>query len=364
MSDKTSIEWTDATWNPLRGCSRVSEGCRNCYAEGVAKRFSGLGLPYEGLIAKGGQWNGQIKLVPELLDQPWRWTRGRRIFVNSMSDLFHEHVPFEYVAAIFWLMSVTDRHTYQILTKRPARMLEFVRWLEDQIDYEELFDIEDVLYKVAHDNPVVAALPWEGTTKRRGGYDNCGPAWPFHNVWLGVSVEDQKTADERIPLLLQMPAAVRWISAEPLLGPIDLKAISFTAAPGFFGDALDWHHLPHCYEKEGRKWPGLNWVVVGGESGREARPMHPDWARSLRDQCAAAGVAFLFKQWGEWAPALPGIRTEEGIWMHPNGDTFGPVEGERFVPAPLSSHLYCIGKRIAGRMLDGVLHDGYPEVQP
>ncbi len=188
-NQKNGIVWTDETWNPLRGCSRVSEGCRNCYAESVARRFDGPGLPYEGLIASGGQWNGQIKLVPEKLDEPLRWQRPRRIFVNSMSDLFHPNVPNEYIDRVFAVMALASQHTFQVLTKRPERMLEYLN---------------------------------RRTT--------------MPNVWLGVSIENQVTADERIPLLLQTPAAVRWVSAEPLLRPVDLFHVH--EANGFTFNAL------------------------------------------------------------------------------------------------------------------------------
>ena len=183
MSYKSSIEWCDATWNPIRGCSMVSHGCTNCYAMKVAHRFSGTGMAYDGLTkmtSAGPVWNGKITLVPKLLDQPLRWRRPRKIFVNSMSDLFHENVPDSFIAQVWNVMQNANHHTFQILTKRPERMLSWVgKWFR---------------------------------------------SWPpLPNVWLGVSTEDQATADERIPLLLKTPAAVRWISAEPLLGPIDIR---------------------------------------------------------------------------------------------------------------------------------------------
>lgn len=339
MADKTTIEWTDMTWNPIRGCSRVSQGCTHCYAERNAARFSGPDQPYEGLIhPTTGGWNGSIKLVPEALQIPWRLTRGRKIFVNSMSDLFHPGVPFEFIAAVFWVMSVTTRHTYQILTKRPERMLEFFRWLlgGDERDFNSesaRWDMGDRICALADLNPSIQALGWTPHSARRGGYDNCGPAWPCTNVWLGVSVEDQATAEERIPILLQCPAAVRWISAEPLLGHIDLRAVSF---PSPFARSMYPGILPV---------PWLDWVVAGGESGPGARPMHPDWLRSLRDQCAAAGVPFLFKQWGEWAP-YDRSRNDGAALATPNA---------------LDEPLQRFGKKRAGRILDGAMHDGYPE---
>ena len=317
MADKTGIEWTDATWNPIRGCSRVSEGCRNCYAEGQASRIQrldrGRGVPegagsYDGLIAKGGQWNGQIKFVPHLLDQPLRWRKPRRIFVNSMSDLFHEGVPASWIEQIFAVMKLAHWHTFQVLTKRPERMREYLSTRS-------------------------AAPP---------------------NVWLGVSVEDQATADERIPLLLQTPAAVRWISAEPLLGQVSLDRIRY---PNFrvTGSALT-----------GAGYAGnrLDWVVVGGESGRNARPMHPDWVKSLRDQCKVFDVPFLFKQHGEWLATsfcddetvmLPSKKT---VYVRPDGTFHDGSDGIDFFGG--DEETAWVGKKAAGRMLDGIIYDQYP----
>ena len=202
MGDKTGISWTDATWNPLRGCSKVSAGCKNCYAETMAARFSGPGQPYEGTI-RDGRWNGSIRLVPEKLSEPLRWKRPRRIFVNSMSDLFHDGVPFEYVAAVFGIMAACPQHTFQVLTKRPARAVEFFKWAEgNNHSHPETICL--------HYSRAYTAAPTPGVY-----------SWPLRNVHLGVSVEDQATADERIPLLLQCPAAVRFASYEPALGPVD-----------------------------------------------------------------------------------------------------------------------------------------------
>jgi protein gp37 len=247
----------------------------------MANRFKGAGQPYEGLIAKGGQWNGEIKLVPEKLAEPLHWRKPRMVFVNSMSDLFHENVPFTTIAQIFSVMSATTRHTFQILTKRPLRMLEFFEWVLGDYSIGD-FHCDD---KITDAWP--EGVPWKG-------YDNCGPTFPYENIWLGVSVEDQQTADERIPLLLETPAAVRWISAEPLLGTINLERDGY---------------LPHGYNKEPHcDWCEIcqradhsgfiDWVVVGGESGPNARPMQHEWAYDIHNQCKAAGVPFFFKQWG------------------------------------------------------------------
>lgn len=253
MGDSTKIEWTDATWNPVTGCTKVSQGCKHCYAERDWARM--VHLP-----AYQGRAFTDVECHPERLYQPIRWKKPRRIFVNSMSDLFYQGVPDEFIAQVFAVMAATPEHTYHVLTKRPERMLALL----DDSGFSDLVD--DLMHIHTHSDA----------------------DWPLPNVWLGVSVEDQATADERIPLLLRTPAVVRWISAEPLLGPVHVGLyLSRSNMPGLrmmpgFRDSL----------------PGIDWVVAGGESGPKARPSHPDWFRSLRDQCKAAGVPFLFKQWG------------------------------------------------------------------
>lgn len=267
MADKTGISWTDATWNPIRGCSKVSAGCKNCYAEKVAARFSGPGAPYEGTI-RDGRWNGSIRLVPELLSQPLKWKRPRRIFVNSMSDLFHDGVPFEYVAAVFGVMAAASQHTFQVLTKRPAWALEFFAWAHQSFMGRGIGGTR------------ICPMNWTDDGGKAPG------VWPLPNVHLGVSVEDQATADTRIPLLLQCPAATRFVSYEPALAAVDFTRF-----------------LPH-FESMGdgvrgvRVVPGLNWVIVGGESGQGARPFDVAWARSTIKQCREAGVACFVKQLG------------------------------------------------------------------
>lgn len=299
----------------------MSEGCRNCYAESVANRFKGEGMPYEGLIARTGQWNGKITVVDGVMDQPLRWRKPRRIFVNSMSDLFHENVPDEVIDRVFAVMALAHWHTFQVLTKRPERMQNY---LSKPDIAERIGWAEHEIYERVGKLPVGS---YRGPTHR---------VLPLPNVWIGVSVEDQKSADERIPLLLQTPAAVRWISAEPLLAMVDIsKWLAATALREIDGGA------------------GIDWVVVGGESGKNARPMSADWARLLRDQCADAGVPFLFKQWGEYAPCIVTegsyfLATPEEETRLSNGEYFGCVE------------MVKVGKKSAGRALDGVLHDGYP----
>lgn len=364
MGDRSKIEWTDATWNPVRGCTKVSAGCDNCYAMGIAHRFSGAGQTYEGLtriLSGRPQWNGKVRLVPELLDQPLRWQKPRRIFVNSMSDLFHESVPFEFIAAVFAVMAVSTRHTFQVLTKRPQRMLEFFTWVDEE-------GMPPRCPSEFDDSRIIDA--WGGEylpLEKWKGYDNCGPAFPYRNVWLGVSVEDQATADERIPLLLLAPASVRWISAEPLIEKIDLsehQPFCREPIPEEVQAELRARYpggLPHA----GNAWLDslkLNWVVAGGESGPNARPAHPDWFRLLRDQCSSHGVPFLFKQWGSWFPYS----------VRPGGDLGGLMRSGRVEQVCLDrendGHFRCgdvymerIGKKAAGRELDGRTWDEYPE---
>lgn len=243
---KSNIEWTDETWNPIVGCSKVSAGCKHCYAERMAKRLVAMGAEkYLGTVGEDGHWTGQTNMSHDDLNIPFRWRKPRRVFVNSMSDLFHESIPDEFIADVFHVMAVTPWHTYQVLTKRADRMRSWATCAASRC---------------------LGVIPWPHL-------------WPLPNVWLGVSVEDQAAAYARIPDLLQTPAAVRFLSCEPLLGPVDLG-----------------HFLCHYWRKGLTLGNYLDWVICGGESGPGARPMHPDWARSLRDQCQEAGVPFFFKQ--------------------------------------------------------------------
>jgi protein gp37 len=234
MADRSAIEWTDATWNPVTGCTKISPGCAHCYAETITLRFKRGGPFLPGKTT--------INLHPDRLDAPGKWRSPRMIFVNSMSDLFHEEVPFEFIREVFRRMETYDWHTYQVLTKRPERMLEYVEWTG-------------------------------------------GARWPDH-VWAGVSVENQIWVDRRIPLLTRVPSAVRFLSCEPLLKPIDIRT--------YLTD--------------------IQWVIVGGESGHRARKMQESWAIDIRDQCRQAGVAFFFKQWGGRTPKVGGRVLGGHIW--------------------------------------------------
>jgi protein gp37 len=343
MGAKTNIEWTEATWNPVTGCTAVSPGCDHCYAESIAHRFAGTAAFPDGFA---------VTLRPERLDQPLRWTRPRRIFVCSMADLFHDQVPDEHIAEVFAVMALAPRHTFQVLTKRHGRM----RSLLAAADFRKAVAIRAVARAEADAGPPY--LPEHLVIPPHGE-----SWWPLANVWLGVSAEDQKRADLRIPALLDTPAAVRWVSAEPLLGPISLEFVGYfepncRGCSGLLSPA----HEPSCGVEPGRHW-GLDWVVAGGESGRGARPMHPDWARALRDQCAAAGVPFLFKQWGEHVPA-----TVEDDPAFAGGRAFSTPGGGRMAVSAWDRDRMLdadtialrVGKKAAGRELDGVVHDGYP----
>ena len=370
MSTNTSIEWCDSTWNPIAGCTRVSEGCRNCYAERMAHRFAGPGQPYDGLtvLANGHpQWSGKVSFFEKRLLDPLKWKKPRRIFVNSMSDLFHPNVPDGWIDRIFAVMALCPQHTFQVLTKRPEMMREYFQGLEEQRD-------EDRWWNAALDLEVL-------TEKQLQEFaENCPELLP--NVHLGVSVEDQATADERIPLLLQTPAALRFVSAEPLLSRIDLGryvGLSGIATDDSKGrcvncgkpgasaseqrfDAFydgEWACSKRCewqHEELGSplERKPLDWVIVGGESGPGARPMHPDWARGLRDQCVSAGVPFFFKQWGEFtSEQCPGVEVRLDT-LRPGQCVTSGVKGHHTL-------FTRVGKKAAGALLDGRVWKDFPK---
>lgn len=345
MGDRTEISWSDASWNVLRGCSRVSEGCRNCYAQRTAARFDYDGGPYDGLTRGGGvcrcaqpgafdqagrcsecggtydgdiNWTGEVRFVPEKLDQPLRWRKPRRIFCNSMSDLFHEKVTDEQIAAIFGVMAACPQHTFQILTKRPERMREWLEWADRESAFSDgKRDPSGVIHAAAFSHPGLGqAGPlkaiWESKSK----------PWPLPNVMLGVSIEDQATADERIPILLETPAAVRFVSAEPLLGPVDFeypKSLYPDGPPmcchGFECGCRGMPTDPGLWR--GMSGQRIDWVIIGGESGPNARPCNIEWVRSLARQCREAGVRCHLKQLGAHVlvgPSELGLMQGEDGW--------------------------------------------------
>ncbi len=300
----TTIEWTDQTWNPTRGCTRVSSGCEHCYAERVARRHTYPGGPYEGLLGTlSGRWNGQIRLVPEKLEEPLRWRKPRRVFVDSMSDLFHEGVPDDYIDAVLAVAALTPQHTYQVLTKRAERMRQYVSspGRRSEIALKASRQAERRAFE---GHPLPRPATWvesdDGDEVRVAAVSF---RWPLPNVWLGVSVEDQATADERVPLLLETPAAIRFLSCEPLLGPIDLHGRRWLSS-----------HRRLSRVVRTRLWSrAIDWVIVGGESGPGARPGETEWIRSIVKQCWwEADAACFVKQLGAHWSREHGARSRAG----------------------------------------------------
>lgn len=351
---KSKIEWTEKTWNPVTGCTKVSKGCENCYAEREWSRMAG-----NPKTVYHGRKFADVQCHDDRVDQPLRWKKPRRVFVNSMSDLFHPDVSFEFIDRVFAIMALCPQHKFQILTKRPERMREY---FTDVCEQGRLPDCREakiggLVVKKAHSlGEEVRKINWDIFFE-----------WPLPNVWMGVSVEDQKTADERIPILLETPAATRFVSYEPALGPVEFSkwCLQNPEPDQLFVPCVD--HLPPNFENEPdpenckgclEAWEdakkssaelyseNIDWIIMGGESGPNARPMALYWARSVRDQCQEAGVPFFFKQWGEWVSSA-----EIGFGGFENKPTqiMAPYEMMR------------VGKKIAGRSLDGKLHDEFPK---
>jgi protein gp37 len=357
MADGSHIEWTDATWNPITGCSLVSPGCTNCYAMGLAgtrlaHHWSRIGLTR---ASKAGPvWTGEVRLNEEWLDQPLRWRKPRRIFVCAHGDLFHESVPNPWIDRVFAVMALTPQHTYQVLTKRAARMRAYV---SDPVTPRRIYDIVCDFWLEEAANVILIARPEHARHAPPGRQVLLG-RWPLPNVWKGVSAEDQDRADERVPELLATPAAVRFVSAEPLLGPIDFRDITVPQKVGTWQvNALECD----CPPDEDTQLAGatLDQIIVGGENG--PRPMHPDWVRAIRDQCAPAGTAFFLKQWGTHLPVV----TEDigdGLVCHEAGAASPAFQSTRKYPI-VTAHgheFWQVGKKLAGRLLDGVEHSAMP----
>lgn len=323
MADKADVLWTDATWNVVTGCDKESAGCKNCYADRDWPRMAANPKSvYFGRVFT------DVQCHPERLDQPLRWTRARKIFVNSTSDLFHPAVPTEYLDQVFAIMGLAfvigKQHIFQVLTKRAERMQAY---LADP----------GTVWRVTR------AMKLLGPTGGLPG-ENAPPTWPLPNVWVGVSVENQAMAELRIPLLQQTPAAIRWLSMEPLLGPVDLEQFRIPAlVDGVMASPVDW-------------------IVVGGESGPRARPMNPTWVRSLRDQCAKLGVPFMFKQWGAWAPATYKTvedRPDLQAWRS-DDKTLGSTHWRAIHDWGNGIGSFIGATKDMGRLLDGTLHEAMP----
>ncbi|SDC67843.1 protein gp37 [Massilia sp. PDC64] len=337
MSENSKIEWTDHTFNPWIGCTKVSPGCDHCYAErDMAARLK---------VVQWGPHGARVRTKPANWAKPVAWNRrhdeffaqhGRRqrVFCASLADVFDNQVDGQWRADLFALIEATPNLDWLLLTKRIGNVARMVPEACDMIDYGE---------------------GWQSMWGQG--------VWP-ENVWLGASIVNQEEADRDIPKLLEVPARVRFLSMEPLLGPVDLTTAACKPCPTSGGN-LSMDPTTGAYEccsrcdftGIGDEW-GIDWVIVGGESGPSARPMHPEWARSLRDQCAAAGVPFLFKQWGEWLPAVDGRSVLgktlilEGAARLPDKPHWHGFEGGQQTAR--------VGKKAAGRKLDGVQHDGYP----
>jgi protein gp37 len=376
----TAIEWTDKTWNPTVGCTRVSPGCKNCYAFKLHDMRHAAHQRGKKVAPQYAKPFTELQMIEGRLTDPLHWRKPQKIFVNSVSDLFHEDVPDEFIDKVFAVINATAHtlpttmqsrrwHTYQILTKRAERMLAYMKSRSTK-----MWPIG------AH--PLFNAGRGEGGVLRGQGADlmNAGAVllWPPCNAWLGVSVENQEQADKRIPLLLQTPAAVRFLSCEPLLGAIDLSRfhIGWFRCPdcGEARDPSTEHPLGTevycslCENDDPLPIDGhhLHQVIVGGESGPHARLMHPAWAYSLRDQCQAANVAFFFKQWGEFVDRDEMKDGEEVRWES-KPMTWLDSEGRRGPMSTLNSkddvRVYRVGKKAAGRLLDGREWNEFPSVE-
>lgn len=348
MAENSKIEWTDHTFNPWRGCTKVSPGCANCYAETLSHRNPKV-------LGEWGKGKPRVRASAAMWREPLKWNQAEeskrvshsefvenhrpRVFCASLADWLDDEVPIEWLADLLALIHATPNLDWLLLTKRPQN------WSERLAACAPFREVGSPQFL------------WELNWLAQGV--------PPANVWIGTTVEDQQRADERIPHLLNIPAKVRFLSCEPLLGPVDLSAF-IGRVPNITGERID----PYNF--------GLDWVIAGGESGPKARPMHPDWARSIRDQCAAAGVAYHFKQWGEWAPLAPlkkdgsldfsgqqvmandGTLYEPTALFYPDGSSRGDAIRAGHYHASLYS-IYRVGKKAAGRLLDGREWNEFPK---
>lgn len=321
MSTTSKIEWTEITWNPTTGCDRISPGCDNCYALRMSKRLKAMGSAHyqtDGDPRTSGPGFG-VAVHEDAFGEPLHWARPRIVFVNSMSDLGHARIHRTAVAEIFAVMALTPQHTYQVLTKRPGRL---ARMLTEQ-QFAQLYTAA-VERRLAEDPKLARRFPDRAAVTA---------SWPLANVWIGTSVESDEYCT-RVAELRKIPAAVRFLSLEPLLGLLASLNLA-----------------------------GVDWVIAGGESGPGARPMHPDWARTLRDQCVAADVPFFFKQWGDWEPTgWRGIGHGRIEHHSLGGEPARPIiqVGEPIDELGHRVLMRRVGKHLAGRELDGRTWDQYP----
>jgi protein gp37 len=401
----TTIEWADRSWNPgVYGCAEVSPACAHCYAARMAHRLVGAGVYPDGITEKrasGVHWSGVVKTAEleqvsrsALAELPKK--KAGRVFVTSMSDVFLDEVDDDFLIRLFAEMALRPHLTFMVLTKRPERALRFFRtWMVDESVQGEAEHVARTYMGLPHfawdsvsENELQSWAPHTEKGKRLR-QRRAWPGWPLPNVWLGCTVEDQARAEERIPVLLQLPAVVRFLSCEPLLGPLRILGHlmqgprvadcascggghGFTRCPNTGGVAKvrDLRGGGKCTNFVRAPGPqgGIHWVITGGESGHGARPSHPDWFRSLRDQCVGAGVPFLFKQWGEWMADYEGA-------MHcgecksgkadavVTGDTCGWCGALDWQPPPHHEQVkgsVRLGKANTGRGLDGRTWDEFP----
>lgn len=373
MGSKTQIEWTDATWTPIRArrrdtgkvgvhCEKVSPACKNCYADRLNRRNlpdHGTGLEFTIL----NRPKVEMFVDENILIQPLRWKRPRKIFVCSQTDLFGEFVSDEMIDRVFAVMALCqEQHTFQVLTKRPERMEAYLRGSEKMPD---LHAPAGARYRIRQQMEMNRFPKWPANGR---SYPLFFAKWPLHNVWLGVTAENQEWADKRIPLLLNTPAAKRFVSVEPMLGQVDLNTTPMPPGCTPVNGATAWD-LRGCLPKwqtlpmRAKLRDGIDWVIVGGESGPGARPMHPDWVRSIRDQCVAAGVAFFLKQWGEWAPRGPesmGYPVVDGKEVFRLTDA-GENGSDLAAKGGRDVWMQRLGKRAAGRLLDGRTWEECPQ---
>lgn len=333
MSDDTPIEWTDATWPIVAGCAKKTRGCKNCWAIRTSWRLShnpnaSVREAFADTVHKVGSqlaWTGLVRPLPQRLDWPLKWKQPRKIFVCSQSDLFHPSVPFDFIDEVFAVIALCTHHTFQILTKEPDRMLEYLSASDELQGMTRDALVEGAAQKRYHDRNGEDPAMWLAVH------------WPLPNVLLGTSVENQECADARRPPMRELANRgwLTWISNEPALGPVDWTG-----------------------------WQFIKWMVSGGESGPKADPSHPDWFRRTRDWCAAHAIDFLFKQYGNWQPGSSPNPKHRHACIDLAGRVAEPCTRENFPPGAESADGWTImanvGKKAAGRTLDGRTHDGFP----
>ncbi len=340
MGDKSKIEWTDATWNPTSGCTKVSDGCKFCYAERVFPRSYGNNIatkddgvpPSTALDKTRKRVFSDVWMHWDRLDQPIRWKKPRRIFVDSMSDLFHENIPQAFIDKVFLVMLAAPQHTYQILTKRPYRMY---RYITDGVEHSRIAGALDWLREK---HPKLASASSLGILPDVDGAAEF--SWVAPQIQLGISCENQDTFEDRFQWLVQTPATHRFLSLEPLLAPIKL---------GLTGTCPKaWYEF-------------VDQVIVGGESGPRARPMHPDWVRSIRDECLDIGVPFFFKQWGQYAMASQqAIAFDKAMCTHGKVAEFKREALAKACSCKQWEGIAAVGKKKSGRVLDDTTWTEFP----